>query len=557
MLKQYKIENTDTTFLRIWQKVIFGKEVFKPEIFIIEPVKDTDYSKRLKVCQIDNDTRGFYLDNIFYIVDTKEPIYNFLDTGRALNCRLRDRYGDTRGRDIYIFNDLLIPEDKVKDFEDFRKKEDLGLKKLYEESDIIKVFLVFNEDFLKIESEVTRHRAEEKAEQLERTKAEAMDLEVKKNREIAIRDIFKTGQIEDEDTIIKDNYIIDKVAGFKIVFNDKIVKIFTSDDMFRSYNRYNDGFIEMDFNTIFEKLQRIYNIGKYEEPLENKLKEANKNLFNFKIYSYDIETKTEVFLTEIKIKNIIKEELGEEDKLRFMINGVKIPKQKISRAFYYLKGGYGINRETRINRFTNLDNELEAIKLFSGKQLELLAGKTIDIKVNDTNIPLHFEIKYKDKETWIIKFGDYSMEREYSKVKEAFQYLCGGNLTAISRICHTLQAGQELEDLVIAELKIFLEKRRIAEARAESLFIEFIARNKTRVFKKDDGYIVKGKLKNYKVAIKDDGEAGVWTYPENNYVCINEKTKAGRELCRWDKLLQFSIAMLNDSQLKQEIHTIH
>ena len=38
---------------------------------------------------------------------------------------------------------------------------------------------------------------------------------------------------------------------------------------------------------------------------------------------------------------------------------------------------------------------------------------------------------------------------------------------------------------------------------------------------------------------------------------INEKTKAGRELCRWDKLLQFSIAMLNDSQLKQEIHTIH
>ena len=68
--------------------------------------------------------------------------------------------------------------------------------------------------------------------------------------------------------------------------------------------------------------------------------------------------------------------------------------------------------------------------------------------------------------------------------------------------------------------------------------------------------MVKGKLKNYIVKMKNDEDVGVWSYPANEYICINEKTKAGQYLCKYDKLLQFCMCMLNDGNLREEIHTI-
>jgi len=57
--------------------------------------------------------------------------------------------------------------------------------------------------------------------------------------------------------------------------------------------------------------------------------------------------------------------------------------------------------------------------------------------------------------------------------------------------------------------------------------------------------------------MKDEENVGVWSYPNNEYICINEKTKAGQYLCKFDKLLQFCMVMLNDGNLREEIHTIH
>jgi hypothetical protein len=68
--------------------------------------------------------------------------------------------------------------------------------------------------------------------------------------------------------------------------------------------------------------------------------------------------------------------------------------------------------------------------------------------------------------------------------------------------------------------------------------------------------LVKGKLKTYKLCIEKN-EAKVWTYPNNNYVCINEENKDGHELCIWDKLLQFALALINDSKIREEISTLH
>jgi hypothetical protein len=162
----------------------------------------------------------------------------------------------------------------------------------------------------------------------------------------------------------------------------------------------------------------------------------------------------------------------------------------------------------------------------------------------------------EDKEHWQISIDDFMVKRNYKDVKDSFRWLSGGGLSAISSICDTLKAGEKLEDILIGRIKGYVEKRRLAEERAEQLFKEFLEKNKTRVFARGGGYIINGKLKNYLVKMKNDEDCGVWTYPANDYICIEEKTKAGKYLCRYDKLLQFCLTMLNDNNMRENIYTI-
>lgn len=236
-----------------------------------------------------------------------------------------------------------------------------------------------------------------------------------------------------------------------------------------------------------------------------------------------------------------------------------MPIQKMAKAIDFIRGSRwgGTDKTTLIHRLVNLEDYLERIRLFSGKQLELLEGKTLEIKLNGLTIPLNFNFTAEDKENWVVSIDSFSVKRGYEDIKELSYKLDGGGLGAISGICDTLKAGKKLEDILIGKIQGYVEKRRLAEERAEQLFNEFLEKNKTRVFKKEGGYIVKGKLKNYLVKMKDEDNVGVWTYPGNEYVCINEKTKEGQYLCMFDKLLQFCMVMLNDGNLRNEIHTIH
>ena len=101
-----------------------------------------------------------------------------------------------------------------------------------------------------------------------------------------------------------------------------------------------------------------------------------------------------------------------------------------------------------------------------------------------------------------------------------------------------------------------LEQIKLAEIKAKTLFLDFVTKNNTRIILKDNFYIIKGKLKTYKLGTEKN-QAKAWTYPNNNYVCINEAGKDGHELCIWDKLLQFAMALINDSKLREEISTLH
>lgn len=549
MIKKYKLESNDNTYLRIWQKINFGKEIIKPEFFKETEIEKSNDGFRLSVYQLNPNTRLFYLKDILFFITSDEAIYNYLDTGRVITY-YDGHYHNSNT--IYIYNNLIITDKEIIDFEDYKDKDNLNLK-LLTEIDNQKVYLVFDEDLKKISSRIAEIRAEEesqdKAEKEEKIKVEAEERQEIEKLESLIRQYDKMALLEDNKTIIQGNFFIDKEAGVKVEFKDKVVKLFDKEDLVRDSLNYQNCFIIIGYNEFLYKLSRFYDTGKWEKPLEEKLEKINNKWLNFKIYSYDKETKTEVFLKEIKIEN----NKNENGQLRFKVNGIKMPRQKIRKVIDFINNR---NKETIIERLTNFENYLEKIRLYSGTQLELLNGKDIEIRLSGVKIPIHFSITAEDKDHWIIGLDDYSLKRNYKDVRSAFHYIRGGGLTAISSICDDLKAGERLEEILIGRVKSYVEKRRLAEDKAEKLFNEFLEKNKTRVFKKDSGYIVKGKLKNYIVKMKNEEDVGVYTYPEASYICINEKTQAGTYLCKFDKLLQFCLCMLNDGNLREEIHTI-
>jgi len=552
MIKRYNIENKDTTYLRIWQKITFGKEILEPGFCEDRQIADTDDSHKLSVKQFDPNTRLFYLDDYIYFVSSDEAVYNYLDTGRAISIKGSRSYYHNNDIIFYIYNDMLITDNVIKGFESYKDKESLSLK-LLAEIDTIKIYLVFNEDLDKIKNRLAEIEAEEKEIEA-KEKAEELSGEQENERLVAlIRQYDKMTLLEDNSAIIKDNYFIDKDAGIKVEFKDKVIKLFEKDDLVNE-NHYNNNFIQLDYRHFLQKLERIYSLGKYAEPIEEKLKTLNKKWLNFKVYSYDKETKAETFIKEIKIENNV----NDKGKLRFKINDIKMPIQKMSKVMEFIAGGHYNHNDTatKIDRIRNLENYLEKMRIFSGTQLELLEGKTIEIHLNGTTIPIHFNISAEDKDHWEISIDDFKVKRDYTSVKDSFRWLSGGGLTAISGICNTLKAGQELEEILIGRIKGYVEKRRIAEERAEQLFKEFLDKNKTKVFAREGGYVVKGKLKNYLVKMKNENDCGVWTYPGQEYICINEKTKAGQYLCKFDKLLQFCLTMLNDNNMRENIYTI-
>ena len=108
MIKTYNIENTDTTYLRIWQKINLGKEVLEPGFFKQEDIKDSSESFRLKVFQYDPNTRAFCMNRTLYMVTSESAIYNYLDTGRAVTFDEYKGYYNHEKSKLYFYNDLII-----------------------------------------------------------------------------------------------------------------------------------------------------------------------------------------------------------------------------------------------------------------------------------------------------------------------------------------------------------------------------------------------------------------------------------------------------------------
>ena len=551
---------------RIFQKIFFNEIILDTEFFNLEQIADTEIYF-LNVNQLDPNTRAVIIGDFLYKFTPENPLYNYLDNGRGIYYN---------NNVCYIFNDLKVSREDLKIVDCWQNSQrEINFKHIWElpsdnniygHNEVEKVYLIFNEDIERIKTEVYREKESERQGELERKKASAEQEIINKEQEKKSAEILKNymtlPKIEDKDIIIKDNYFIEKNNGLKIEFTKKITDIFDQSDLLINYGYNSENFIDISYRSFLSDLVNIYYIGKHTTDLDEKIKSLNlsnkKHWLHYKFYSYNAENKTEEFLAEIKIENkLIK------DKYKFFINGVKIPKQKMAFALRFLGGEYGYygntNTEILINRFKNLDITLQQIKKYSGTQLDLLEGKTININYNNMGIPLQFEISNPDfdKENWQINFNGYKVSKTYNEVKQALWYSYRHSSDIVSSITQISGfLGDKIEDVIIDYVKKYIEKRKQAEKKARQLFLDFTVKNKSRVIQKDSFYIIKGKLKNYKLFFKNDNDVGVESYPNGNYICINEKSRKGNELVGYDKMLQFALALLNDSGLRKEIYTL-
>lgn len=555
IIKIYDIKSENSIKQRIIRKLFFDGIVFDNDFFDIKKIANTEINF-LNIKQLDQNTRTVILGNILYKFTPDNPLYNYLDNGRAIYVN---------NHICCIFNDLNISQEELiivdnwlynKRAITFKKIWELTIEKNYYKENSINFYLLFKEDIEKIKTELYREKELEKHEELEQEKERQIkDLEEKaQERKIAEmkENYMILSRIEDSNIIIEDNYFIEKDKELKIVFDKKIIDIFTKEDIINYYNYNKNIFIALSYNNFIRDLRNAYYQGKYETSLIEKMKKLNKNWLHFKVYNYNIETKTEEFLVEIKIENkFIK------DKYQFFINGIKIPDKKMSDVFNFFNENYYIKIDIIKNRLKNINIYLEQIKNYSGTQLKILQGKDFEIVYDDVKIPLHFEvtnIKF-DKNNWQINFNGYKVTKTYKEIKEALYYTPYNDvINATARFSEFL--GKEIEDKILDCVKVYIEKRNQAKQKAKQLFLDFVEKNKTKIIPKDNFWIVKGKLKNYKIAFKKDDDVGAWTYPNNNYVCINEKDKAGQELVGYDKLIQFALALMNDSKMREEISTL-
>ncbi|MCD6496565.1 MAG: hypothetical protein J7K54_04810 [Candidatus Aenigmarchaeota archaeon] len=94
-----------------------------------------------------------------------------------------------------------------------------------------------------------------------------------------------------------------------------------------------------------------------------------------------------------------------------------------------------------------------------------------------------------------------------------------------------------------------------AKRNADRLLREFLEKHRDRikkdVFDGEEGYIVKGEIRNY--FISNDTE--VRTFPAGGYICIEEDDRK-KYLVNSDRLLSQMLLLLNDTSLKAEVETL-
>lgn len=564
MIKRHEI-NSNTQSRRIWQKIKFGKiEIPLSSKFWNYTEKDieSEHYGNIRTWTIN---KVFEKDNIRYVmIDTDilleitpdDNFYNYIDEGRKI---LREN------NNWFIFVDLDIPDEIIKTFADYNDKDQINLEKITTQGNCgEEISLFYNEDIKKVEVRLREIKSEAKEENkkgLEQTKEiEKIDEYLKNYQNLNI--------IEDEQIRIENNVLTDKNEKIKVVFTRKIIDLFPEKELFKEvgYSRSAESFIKLDFKGLFGSLVDKFNFYYHDEEEAVAYYKINSKRFTFKVYKLEFDNEemtkadSELDFANAKEKFLInfcfKIKKGKKY-WKYFINDVRIPKNKIGRALNKIGCRYyGDNLES-ITRTYN--TYLTNIKKYSQVQLDLLQeGINDKLEFDNAQIPIKVEVSNPENNVWQLELGNHIWQTDYACLKNATRrYGRSDVLDFINDLAKTINTNkiEKLEDDIISFLQDKRKKIEVYEKKAKKLWEDTIKKYPQKILNVDNKIIIKGKLKTYKLEIVDD-DVKVYTYPDNNYICIHAKTREGGDLFIHDKLVQFALALINDSNMRENIYTL-
>jgi hypothetical protein len=231
-----------------------------------------------------------------------------------------------------------------------------------------------------------------------------------------------------------------------------------------------------------------------------------------------------------------------------------VPKAKVSRAIRRIC--YNYYGQTIIDVAQGYNKFLTDIKKYSQKQLDLLDnGIPMSVEYNNANLNFKLNITNPEQDIWQVELGKGKWKVNYSDIKTGNRLYCYDIydvVNAITKLTGTEKTVEQTEDFVLEYLNNRRKEIEVFEKKAKDLWNDTVAKYPNKIIVKNGKIIVKGKLKTYELKSKGNNDVGVYTYPDGNYICIHANDKQGRDLYYHDKLTQFALALINDSNLGRE-----
>lgn len=103
--------------------------------------------------------------------------------------------------------------------------------------------------------------------------------------------------------------------------------------------------------------------------------------------------------------------------------------------------------------------------------------------------------------------------------------------------------------------KEIIQRRLLAIAKGEELFKKTLEMYKGRVIAREGFYIIKGKLRNYKMVFNKD-KVDTYTYPNEHHICVDSGTYKGSKINKYDKAASTIRMLCNDDKTNRLVHTL-
>jgi hypothetical protein len=485
-----------------------------------------------------------------YQIHQDHFLYNLIDEGRLISFLT----GDEDFLTAVYFNELNPKTSLVNTFCDLDRAAKESLLLLKEGTN---AYLFYETDLEKLKvSDKKNRKTQEEAEKIQ-------DAMQKKTIQTFSQKYFAGEKIQDDDksSYVENNILV--LSEWRLTFTKPVSKIFPVEYILDISSEISEEVLRerVRINLSFSSLLRNINVFN-----------AYWTLYKEKIFhNTEVDRKLEIFskVKDAYLFGIEKMENGVWRKIcdfsltkkdeRWQFFGENIPARKV----YFALTTFG----NRIEDFdeTSFKVFLKGIRRYTAEQLRWLNGIGLEVSLPQTkNRKKDFEINVvvSDKETnWLLEIPQTNFKRtaNHGEMKSLFDYYSSypkDFYQAYEKLSGIFGDSTELQEYFIGEAKEAEKKRIEVLKRSKNLFEEFLNSHQDKIVLRQDGsFIVKGKLKNYRMFAHDEN-VRVEIYPSGAYCCINAKTREGKEYTLYDKFIQYGSALMNDANLREEVHTL-